>query len=133
MRRLTWIGLALAEALAYAGSDVVLTERSAGHLQVGAYRIEAIGRRAATVACDVAADDTPERLVTAALDMSGRIDELINNEGFMTFADMLTVEDSVWDDVYAVNVRAPMRIMRAELPEMVRAGRGSVINIGSAW
>jgi len=51
----------------------------------------------------------------------------------MTFADMLTVEDAVWDSIYAVNVRAPMRIMRAVLPEMIKAGRGSVINIGSSW
>jgi short-subunit dehydrogenase len=46
---------------------------------------------------------------------------LINNAGFMTFADMLTVEDTVWDQIYAVNVRAPMRLMRAVLPEMVKA------------
>ena len=91
------IGLALAEALAYAGSDLVLTERNAEHLAVGA------------------------------------IDVLINNAGYMTFADMLTVEDAVWDNIYAVNVRAPMRIMRAVLSEMVKAGRGSVINIGSSW
>jgi NAD(P)-dependent dehydrogenase (short-subunit alcohol dehydrogenase family) len=72
-------------------------------------------------------------VVKAALDLSGRIDVLINNAGLMTFADMLTVEDAVWDNIYAVNVRAPMRIMRAVLPEMVKAKRGSVINIGSSW
>jgi 3-oxoacyl-[acyl-carrier protein] reductase len=127
------IGLALAEALAHAGSDLVLTERNAEHLEAAASKIKAIGRKAATVACDVAADDTPGRLVKAALDLRGRIDVLINNAGFMTFADMLTVEDAVWDSIYAVNVRAPMRIMRAVLPEMIKAGRGSVINIGSSW
>jgi NAD(P)-dependent dehydrogenase (short-subunit alcohol dehydrogenase family) len=127
------IGIALAEALAYAGSDLVLTERNAEHLEIGASKIEAIGRKVTTVACDVAADDTPDRLVKAALDLSSRIDVLINNAAFMTFADMLTVEDAVWDNVYAVNVRAPMRIMRAVLPEMVKAERGSVINIGSSW
>ncbi len=132
-RRRPGIGLALAEALAYAGSDLVLTERNAEHLEAGARKIEAIGRKAATVACDVADDDTPQRLVKAALDLCGRIDVLINNAGFMTFADMLTVEDAVWDHIYAVNVRAPMRIMRAVLPDMAKAGRGSVINIGSSW
>ena len=114
------IGLVLAEALAYAGSDLVLTERNAEHLKVAAGKIEAIGRNVTTVACDVAADDTPDRLVKAALALSGRIDVLINNAGFMTFADMLTVEDAVWDNIYAVNVRAPMRITRAVLPEMVK-------------
>ena len=127
------IGLALAEALAYAGSNLVLTGRNVEHLQVSAGKIEAIGRKVATVACDVAADGTPDQLVKAALDLGGRIDVLINNAGSMTFADMLTVEDPVWDNIYAVNVRAPMRIMRAVLREMVKAERGSVINIGSSW
>src|SRR5215471_20862594 len=96
------IGLALAEALAYAGSDLVLTDRNAEHLEVGAGKIEAIGRKVTTVACDVASDDTPDRLVKAALDLSGRIDVLINNAGLMTFADMLTVEDAVWDTTYSI-------------------------------
>jgi NAD(P)-dependent dehydrogenase (short-subunit alcohol dehydrogenase family) len=127
------IGLALARALAHAGSDVVLTERNAEHLEAAAAVVEDAGRRVVTVVADVAAEDTPERLVAAALGLGGRIDVLVNNAGFMTFADMLSVDDAVWDEVYAVNVRAPMRIMRAVLPEMVRAGRGSVINIGSSW
>src|SRR5262249_18532409 len=115
------IGLTLAEALAYAGSDVVLTERNAEHLKARAGKIEGIGRKVTTVACDVTADDTPDRLVKAALDLTGRVDVLINNAGLMTFADMLNVEDATWDYIYAVNVRAPMRIMRAVLPEMVKA------------
>src|SRR5919106_5769661 len=68
------IGLALAEALAYAGSDLVLTERNAEHLEVGASKIEAIGRKVTTVACDVAADDTPDRLDKSALQPPCHID-----------------------------------------------------------
>jgi len=93
----------------------VLTERNAERLEVGGRKIEALGRKVTTLACDVAADDTPDRLVKAALDLSGRIDVLINNAGLMTFADMLTVEDAVWDTTYAINVHAPIRIMRAVL------------------
>jgi NAD(P)-dependent dehydrogenase (short-subunit alcohol dehydrogenase family) len=76
---------------------------------------------------------TTRRAGWSRRDLSGRIDVLINNAGFMTFADMLTVEDTMWDNIYAVNVRAPMRIMRAVSREMVKAERGSVINIGSSW
>ena len=66
------LGLALAEALAYAGSDLVLTERNAEHLEVGASKIEAIGRKVTTVACDVVGDDTPDRPVKAALDLKNQ-------------------------------------------------------------
>ena len=51
----------------------------------------------------------------------------------MTFADAFTVNDETWDEIFNVNVRAPMRITRAVLAEMAKANRGSIINIGSSW
>ena len=127
------IGLALAKGLAHAGSDLVLVDMNAETLESVGGEIREIGRRASTVHADVTAEDTPERIVEAALEMSGRIDVLINNAGIMGYSDMLDVTDEQWDRMYGVNLRAPMRIMRAVLQEMSRAGRGSVINIGSSW
>ena len=46
---------------------------------------------------------------------------------------MLDVTDEQWDRMHGINLRAPMRIMRAALAVMTEAGRGSVINIGSSW
>ena len=127
------IGLALAQGLARAGSDLVLVDRNRGTLDEAAEAIGEIGRRTSTVHADVTAPDTPDRVVEAALDMSDRIDVLINNAGIMGYADMLDVTDEQWDRMYGINLRAPMRIMRAVLQQMSRAGRGSVINIGSSW
>lgn len=127
------IGQSMAEALARRGSDLVLVSRTAEPLEKAAEKIRAIGRRAATVAVDVAAEDAPARIVEAALGLSGKIDVLVNNAGFMTFADPFNVDDTTWDKIYNVNVRAPMRITRAVLAEMAKAKRGSIINIGSSW
>jgi NAD(P)-dependent dehydrogenase (short-subunit alcohol dehydrogenase family) len=127
------IGFNIAEALAYKGSDLVLVSRNAERLEEAAGKVRAIGRRAVAVAADVADDDTPERIVEAALGLGGRIDVLVNNAGFMTFADPFNVNDETWDEIFNVNVRAPMRITRAVLAEMVKACRGSIINIGSSW
>ena len=109
------IGLTLSQALARHGSDLVLVGRSTGELEAAADTIRAIGRKARTVVTDVTAEKAPEMIVNKAMDMSRRIDVLINNAGFMTFADMLGVDDKIWDDIYSVNVRAPMRIMKAVL------------------
>ena len=114
------IGLSIAEALANRGSDLVLVSRDAGRLEKAAEKVRAIGRRAAVVATDVSADDAPERIVEAALGLKNRIDVLVNNAGFMTFADPFNVNDQTWDEIFNVNVRAPMRITRAVLAEMVR-------------
>ncbi|HRI14557.1 MAG TPA: SDR family oxidoreductase [Verrucomicrobiota bacterium] len=127
------IGLSMAEALAHRGSDLVLVSRNAERLAEAAAKVRALGRRVVVVAADVTDDDAPKRIVEAALSLGGRIDVLVNNAGFMTFADPLNVKDDTWDEIFNVNVRAPMRITRAVLAEMIKANRGSVINIGSSW
>jgi 3-oxoacyl-[acyl-carrier protein] reductase len=127
------IGLSVAEALAHKGSDIVLVSRNLQRLEEAAEKVRAIGRQAAAVAIDVSAEDAPKRIVEAALGLRDRIDVLVNNAGFMTFADPFNVNDKTWDEIFNVNVRAPMRITRAVLAEMVKASRGSIINIGSSW
>lgn len=127
------IGLVIAEALARRGSDVVLVGRNAVALETAADKLRPIGRRIGTLATDVADAAAPERIVAAALQLGGRIDVLVNNAGFMTFASPLDVDDDTWDEIFRVNVRSPMRITRAVLPVMARAGHGSIINIGSSW
>ena len=120
------IGKALATGFAHAGSDVVLVDRNAELLDETAAAIGRIGPRVALVVRDVTATDAPERIVAAARDLSGRIDVLVNNAGIMGYADIIGVTDEEWDRMYGVNLRAPMRIMREVLKEMVAAGRGSV-------
>ncbi len=127
------IGLTMAEALARRGSDLVLVSRNAEHLDDVADKVREIGRRVATVAVDVADEEAPARIVEAALGLGDRIDVLINNAGFMTFSSPLDVDDETWDEIFRVNVRAPMRITRAVIPVMMEANRGSIINIGSSW
>ncbi len=127
------IGLKIAEALAYRGSDLVLVSRNAERIEKAAGKARAIGRRVVALAADVADNDAPERIVKAALGLGGRIDVLVNNAGFMTFADPFNVNDETWDEIFSVNVRAPMRITRAVLAEMIKVSRGSIINIGSSW
>lgn len=127
------IGLALARGLAHHGSDLVLVDMDAGNLEAASAEIREIGREAAAVHTDVTADDAPERIVAKAMEMSGRLDVLINNAGIMGYATMLDITDEHWDRMHGINLRAPMRIMRAALAEMTRAGRGSIINMGSSW
>ena len=127
------IGKALATGFAHAGSDLVLVDLDGSVLREVAAEIAETGSRIATVVADVTGRDTPERIVAAAKDLSGRIDVLVNNAGIMGYADIIGITDEQWDRMYGVNLRGPMRIMRAVLKEMVVVGRGSVINVGSSW
>lgn len=72
----------------------------------------------------------PERLVNGAVRAFGRIDGLINNAAMTTRAHLAQTDASFFDRVIAVNLRAPLLLIRGALGELRKTG-GSVLNIGS--
>ena len=78
------LGVAFAEALAQAGADVALGARRADRLQETKALVEATGRRAITVATDVAKPEDCTALVETAVRDLGRVDILVNNAGVGT-------------------------------------------------
>lgn len=75
------LGVAFAKALAEAGADLVLVARRAEKLAQTQQLVQASGRRAITVAGDVANPDTAQRVIDAATAEFGHLDILINNAG----------------------------------------------------
>jgi NAD(P)-dependent dehydrogenase (short-subunit alcohol dehydrogenase family) len=78
------LGVAFAEALAQAGADVALGARRVDRLEQTRALVEATGRRAITVATDVADPEHCTRLVQQAVEQLGRVDVLVNNAGVGT-------------------------------------------------
>jgi NAD(P)-dependent dehydrogenase (short-subunit alcohol dehydrogenase family) len=78
------LGVAIAQALAEAGADVVLGARRADRLADTARLVHQVGRRALPVATDVSRPEDCQRLVQAAIDKFGRLDVLVNNAGIGT-------------------------------------------------
>lgn len=61
----------------------------------------------------------------------GKIDALVNNAGIWRALDFASGDESVLDEIWAVNVKAPFRLIKLALPWLRRSGRGRIINIGS--
>ena len=88
------IGRATAIALAHEGADVVCTARSTqdapsklpGTIEDAAREIEALGRRALAIACDVSDEEQVASMVARTLREMGRIDLLVNNAAVNTRA-----------------------------------------------
>lgn len=127
------IGLTLSEGFAAAGAKVVMVDLSADKLAAAAEQVGAITQHITAVATDVSADDAPRKIVDACKALGGRVDCLINNAGIMSYTDPRTITDEEFDLMIKINLKAPVQIMRAVLPEMEQQGGGSVINIGSSW
>jgi NAD(P)-dependent dehydrogenase (short-subunit alcohol dehydrogenase family) len=74
----------------------------------------------------------PVAAVARVATEQGGADVLVNNAGIMDwFLAAGDVDDATWERVFAVNVTAPMRLIRAVLPAMLERGRGAIVNIAS--
>jgi NAD(P)-dependent dehydrogenase (short-subunit alcohol dehydrogenase family) len=72
-----------------------------------------------------------ETWIQATLGRFGRIDALINNAGMLKPLSFAAGEESVLDELWAVNVKAPFRLIRLALPHLSKTGHGRIINIAS--
>jgi NAD(P)-dependent dehydrogenase (short-subunit alcohol dehydrogenase family) len=74
---------------------------------------------------------TAQAWVDATVERFGRIDALVNNAGILRNVDFEQGTEDDLDDLWAVNVKAPFRLIKAALPHLRKTGRGRVINIAS--
>ena len=126
------IGRAIAEALAAAGCNVVVSSRHADASEAAAEEIAALGHgQALGVACDVRSNEDCQRLIRHTVKRFGRIDILINNAGIGAFAPVASMEVEQWDAVIGTNLNGLFYCTHAALPHLKNAGKAWVINIGS--
>lgn len=122
------IGLAAAHALAQAGAHVFLVARSSDEIEAACATIEAEGGRASSQQLDI----TDSKAVTEFVARSGPFDILVNNAGTNRPSLMADMQDSDYDLVMNLNVRATMFVTRELARTMVARGQGgSIITVSS--
>ncbi len=126
------IGEAIAKTFAREGAAVVITGRRQDELSRVAQEIGQGGGKAVTVAGSVTDDRHARAAVSEAVQQFGALDILINNAGVGEFGRRLhELDDETWARVLDVNVTGVFRMTRAAVPEMLKRGRGSIVNISS--
>lgn len=123
------IGVAFAQGLAEAGADVVLGARRLEKLADTAKLVEATGRRALTVATDVADPEQCQALVDAAMAEFGRVDVLVNNAGVGTAVPATHETPEQFRSVIDVNLNGCYWMAQA-CGRVMQPG-SSIINISS--
>lgn len=125
------IGRAIALALAREGADVAVAARTAGELAAVAGDVEALGRRALAVPCDVAERAQVDAAVRRVAEALGPVQVLVNSAGVAESARVLDTDDALWERHLRVNLTGAFFACRAALPGMLAAGWGRIINVAS--
>jgi gluconate 5-dehydrogenase len=127
----TGLGLQMATGLAEAGSNVVICSRKLENCEQAAQAIERLGVKAIGIAADVTKPDQVEAVKDATLKKFGRVDVLVNNAGRAWVAPAEEMPLDRWQQVMDLNVTAPFICSQVFGREMIKAKKGSIINIAS--
>lgn len=125
------MGSAEARLFAIEGAAVVIGDVLDQLGQQVEAEINETGGRALYVHLDVTQESDWQRAVATAVTRFGKLDVLVNNAGiaFWSAGDDATVEE--WDRVMDVNAKGVFLGTKAAIPEMRKAGGGSIVNISS--
>jgi meso-butanediol dehydrogenase / (S,S)-butanediol dehydrogenase / diacetyl reductase len=127
------IGRGIVLCMAQEGADIVIPDIHEANARSVAKEVEALGRKAVPIRCDV----TCEADVRASLDRSlaelGRIDILVNNAGIASPPGMPFTANTEehWDQAFAVNVKSVFLMCKAIAPYFIERKAGRIINIAS--
>jgi NAD(P)-dependent dehydrogenase (short-subunit alcohol dehydrogenase family) len=125
------MGRAAALALAAAGARVIVHYgRNADEAKAVVDQIRAAGGRADAVPADLAAPDGAHALAAQVRALTGnRLDILVSNAGISKAAPIESITVKDFDDLFAVNVRAPYFLLQQLLP--ILSDSGSVVFVSS--
>jgi short-subunit dehydrogenase len=127
------IGGAIARQLARRGASLILVSRDDDKLQALATELRATGTRALAIACDLAQPGQPAALVEDALKRFDSIDMLINCAGVQNFGFFADEDPADTATLFNVNTIAPITLINAALPHMLKQGKGQIVNVGSIF
>jgi len=126
------IGAATARLFAQEGARVVLAARNEEAIAQLAEEIRAGGGEALTVQADVSNATSVEELVKRAVQTYGRLDLAVNNAGVAGGnKPLVEVSEETFDLVTAVNLKGVFLCLKYEIPAMLAAGGGAIVNVSS--
>jgi len=123
----TGIGKSIARRFVEEGAKVLIVGRREQRLREAAEGLEGVS----VFAADLAAEDGPDQIVSAANRSLGGVDILVNNAGIFEPGSIEETSDEVFDRQMDTNVRALYRMSRAVLPELRRNPGANIVNVGS--
>jgi NAD(P)-dependent dehydrogenase (short-subunit alcohol dehydrogenase family) len=127
------IGRATAVAFAREGARVVIGDVDSAGAEKTVASIRESGGEASSVRVDVTKPADVQHMITNAIAQYGGLDYAFNNAGFVgSNAGIVETTEEDWHRVIATNLTGVWLCMKYEIPEMLKRGRGAIVNNGSA-
>ncbi len=125
------IGRATAHLFAEEGAEVVVVDCDSEAGTKTVRLIEENGGAAIFLQVDVSKAADVKRMVERTVERYGRLDILVNNAGIYTQGDVVEAAEEEWDRILDVNLKGVFLCSKYSIPEMIKGGGGSIVNIGS--
>jgi NAD(P)-dependent dehydrogenase (short-subunit alcohol dehydrogenase family) len=123
------IGAAIAKRFIEDGAKIVISDVRKDLLDETAQSMKS--KMVATCAGDVTNWDDVQKMVNETVKFGGKIDVLVNNAGIDPGGSILDIDIALWKKILDVNLNGPFLCMRAAIPQMIKQGKGSIVNIAS--
>jgi 2-deoxy-D-gluconate 3-dehydrogenase len=125
------IGLGMARGLAQAGAAIAIAARNRTKADAALAELRGLSARATFIELDVLDEASCRGAIGKAVGEFGRLDILVNNSGTTVRKPPEKLTAAEWRLVLETNLTGAFFCSQAAYPDMVRAGGGKIINIGS--
>jgi NAD(P)-dependent dehydrogenase (short-subunit alcohol dehydrogenase family) len=127
------IGRAAALSFAQRGAKVAIADLDVKRGEETLRRIKESGGDAIFVKTDVSLESDVKALVEKTVQAYGRLDCAFNNAGIhKQFVSTIDFAAAEWDEMINVNLKSVWLCMKYEIPQMLKQGKGSIVNTSSA-
>jgi 3-oxoacyl-[acyl-carrier protein] reductase len=124
------IGYGIARLLAGEGASVAMVARRQEKLEISCNKVKTeTGAEVLAIPADIRKAEDCERIVRDAAAHFGRLDVLVNNDGAPPLGLLMDFDDKAWDQAVQRNLMSVVRLSRAAVPHMKKAGGGRIVNI----
>jgi len=125
------IGRSIAQIFANEGAKVIVSDnqKQSGEETVGL--ITSAGKEAIFALTDVAQADQVQKMIELATEKFGGLDIVVNNAGVASVGDVVSCDDATWQKTIDVDLKGVMLGIKFAIPEMLKKGKGKIINTAS--
>jgi NAD(P)-dependent dehydrogenase (short-subunit alcohol dehydrogenase family) len=127
-------GMGRATSLGFAreGAKVLVADLNEEAAKETVAQVRAAGGRAEAIGVDVTSEASVKKMVERALSAFGRLDIAFNNAGIHRInIPLVDVDEATWDKVIDTNLKGVFLCMKHEIPAMLAAGGGAIVNTSS--